>query len=440
MKRAFTILLSLSASLVSAQYSELPQPKSQAKTTTTQWRISAYADYKPLGNPAQLTLVDSAEYLYAEARGSEFDYLELDVNKTGIDGQIDFDTAYTYEIITNSANREFLYYDSNRRIEFIRQRRTSGNNYKNAYRNEAQYNSNGNVISKMFHAWHLAKNIWDTSDNIYGNIYTYDSSGRMLVDSGYDILGGHKRATYKKYYMYNGNTVDELVLTIASNNQLDTSHRISTTYIGGRPVASMRTDYFQTGWENKSLDSFEYNSMGMLSRHILQKWDNVSNTWRNFELDGRTFNSSDMPVSSVRMRWDGGSNTWDSAYAKDVYYDSAMNPERVEYYAYQNGMKEAMPFDIEYYYWSAYNVSVPHIKRELSLKIYPNPASGALHIVQEGGKIESVTIMDMTGQVVYTAWLSGNYHMAPVSGLPAGNYIVSVGNSNQQTSKLITIY
>ncbi len=71
------------------------------------------------------------------------------------------------------------------------------------------------------------------------------------------------------------------------------------------------------------------------------------------------------------------------------------------------------------------------------VKIYPNPAS--FEIVVEGKDIESITIVDILGKIVYTSDAKSEKEVINISNLNKASYFVKVKTSTNEITKSITI-
>jgi len=71
------------------------------------------------------------------------------------------------------------------------------------------------------------------------------------------------------------------------------------------------------------------------------------------------------------------------------------------------------------------------------IKIYPNPAS--FEIVVEGKDIESITIVDILGKVVYSEKVTSEKEVIDISNLNKASYFVKVKTSTNEITKSITI-
>ena len=94
-------------------------------------------------------------------------------------------------------------------------------------------------------------------------------------------------------------------------------------------------------------------------------------------------------------------------------------------------------------YWEYYfNVGVQEAQKKEQVVIYPNPASTNINIVLGERKNATLKLTGISGQTVRSMQASGNAQKATlnVSGLAAGNYILSVESEGHTPARqLVTI-
>jgi len=76
-------------------------------------------------------------------------------------------------------------------------------------------------------------------------------------------------------------------------------------------------------------------------------------------------------------------------------------------------------------------------KDDDAISIYPNPAKDKLNV--KGEEIQSVTMFNMVGQVVYHNGESQNNQIIDLGSMPSGIYMVKVNTSGGETVKKVSI-
>jgi hypothetical protein len=69
-----------------------------------------------------------------------------------------------------------------------------------------------------------------------------------------------------------------------------------------------------------------------------------------------------------------------------------------------------------------------------NLKVYPNPANSVINI--EGESIEKITIINSIGQIVKVVQSKAYITQIDISNLSVGNYVLSIGFSNNSTESV----
>ena len=84
------------------------------------------------------------------------------------------------------------------------------------------------------------------------------------------------------------------------------------------------------------------------------------------------------------------------------------------------------------------DTSVPGITAP-SIKVYPNPARSILNVAVENQQINEIRMIDMLGQIVYTANVQHNRHEINVGEFTSGIYFVQVITSEGMVTHRVQV-
>ncbi|MBW7912648.1 MAG: T9SS type A sorting domain-containing protein [Taibaiella sp.] len=412
-----------------------------AKTTAAYWRLAATSDYSFNGSSLELT--DSAFYKYSNGRGSVLNTDDIDVDDYGLSSTILYDTAV---MLTDNGGglepyRRFIsnYDGSNRRMEFLEQY-DNGGGLKDNSKHLAVRDANGNITKETTLYWNGMGNKWDTSDITYR---VFDSQNKLLTDSTVNYGMGVPNPGQKSVYTYDGSGNMVYSLSYSWNgSSWDSSAQVFNTYSNNKIVTSLEQYYDTAGWVNDYADSTGYDNNGYYNYHLPKYWDVDSAKWIYDQLETRTNNSKGLPTNVFFSQWNDTTSMWEIQGEGEVSYDSNDNPTSIEVYVYFGGFKLPTPFLIRNMYWEYYfNVGVQDAQKKEQVVIYPNPASTNINIVLGERKDANIMLTGMNGQTVRNMQATGVQKTTlNVSGLPAGNYILSVESEGHAPARqLVTI-
>lgn len=415
--------------------------RGSAKTTAAQWRLAAKSNY--LLDGVSLKLSDSTNYKYSNGRGSAVSTNDMDINDYGLSSTILYDTAVM--LMDNGGGLEPYtryisnYNNSNQRMEFLQQY-DNGGGLKDANKHLAVRDANGNITQETSLQWGMNSQ-WDTSGISYR---VFDNQNKLLSDS--TILYGMGTPTpwFKTLYTYDGS--GNMVHSISfdwNGSGWDSSSQVINTYNTNKIVTTLEQYYDTAGWVNDYADSTGYDNNGVYNYNLSKYWDVDSSAWIYDGLETRTNNSKGMPTNLFFSEWDESTGMWEMQAEAEVSYDTNDNPTKMEVYIYIGGFKIPTPFFVSNMYWEYYfNVGVQDAERKGHVVIYPNPASTNINIVLGERQGANIRLTGMNGQTVRSMQATGGTQKASldVTGLPAGNYILSVESEGHAPARqLVTI-
>lgn len=402
------------------------QQRSAAKTTATYWRLSASADYSR--NGISLELSDSTEYKYSAGRGSVISNSDMYVNDYGLNSSVDYDTANKYRDIGNGFELSTIYvgvYNNNNKREQSLELYDNGQGFQNSYGMFAEFDTKGNIIAEYQAYWDNMAGAWDTGSV---TIHTYNAQNKVLLDSTAYTMGG---ISSKTVYEYDGNgNLKQSIEYDWNGASWDPSYRSTYTYTSGNLLKThidASFDMTTMAWEDMSFDSTGYNSAGVYNYYIYREWDPITMIWVNSYLETRVVNSKGQPTETKYSEWDDNNNIWSILYDANFTYNTNNDPEKMTGYMYLGGIKVPAPAYVRNYYYEPYfKASVSDINSTLSVSVYPNPAVSDVNIISKGAAISKVSLTSISGNTVRSLSVDSEKASLPVSGLAAGNYIITV--------------
>lgn len=159
--------------------------------------------------------------------------------------------------------------------------------------------------------------------------------------------------------------------------------------------------YITTGFR----DSFNYSN-------AMHRYDISSNTW------------STLPPFPGNVRQDAsGFSIGKKGYIVNGYDGSS----------FYNPYKELWEFDPE-------KLSVLPLQNQISLSVYPSPASGCLNIETKGNLPLQLIVMDASGKEIIQAALTESSYQLDTSGLANGIYFYKIYSQNQEKTQVGKFY
>jgi len=240
--------------------------------------------------------------------------------------------------------------------------------------------------------------------------YTYDSNNNRTLSETYnwDDTTNDWKANYKYVSTYDSN--NNLTLT-ESYNWDDTANDWKKDYkwVGAHDSNNNRTLY-------------EY-----------YEWDDTTNDWKGDYIKSvRAYDSNNNQTLSETYDWDDATNDW-KGNSKYVYsFDSNNNQTLSETYDWDDTTNNWYRSGTRIFYYSESHLSTTKATLEVSLLLYPNPASNMLNIDSNNSKVSKVEIYTITGKKVLSI---KNTNTINVQALPSGVYTIRISDGVRQTNR-----
>ncbi len=435
-----------------------------AKATTTTYSIQAYA-YR-----INDKLTDTSHYYYSDGRGSVFadcyDNWALAGTAANVGEQPAIKADSFFYITPNNFplpsvwQRMAYTYDANNVVTGITAMNSSYDG--GYYKKDGVFT--GNVLMEIDNADTngAGSRIFTLKSKTYKK---YDSVGRLICDSTYDVAHA---VPYEKVLSYYTTYLDSIVTYYYSGsawerymsqvNTYDADGNLSTNVISA-------TDYFTGEMKIRSRSTFAYNAYHALvhsegwnyynfnTSRIMDYPQSISKDTFAYEGDNPNFiYRAYFTFDSASNSWKGvgrpelrlhlnEAGQWDTAYSAQWDYaaNAYVTSERRIFYYNTGGLIDSTVgqhydtathtyadtiFDKEIFYYNRTDSSPADTL--LSVVLYPNPTNGLLNIALKNppkGDIE-MKMVNMLGQTVMHAGWDPSITQLDCSLLPAGVYLL----------------
>jgi Secretion system C-terminal sorting domain len=292
---------------------------------------------------------------------------------------------------------------------------------------------------------HTTNRIAGIADSEFKQYFAYDGFNKLIADSTYEYHAGAWHLAAKTYYTYNasndisridcyGNVADTTFASVLQEqlqyqNVYDGAHRllyVTTNINNGTALAPSARDTFgYTGSHpfHTSWRSYQY--------------DNINLYWAPMFNMTKTLNTFGFPDTVTVRGFDSLLNAWVPQSFETVTYDTANNPLSLSEYDYFFTAYPSIPNTTTYYYYQPYTntTAAPSLAVNTSVKIYPNPTSGNIHIeTPENVSGLVITVYNVAGLAVIRTNMSAATlsNQIELGNLAPGIYRVAVCSPDGQ--------
>lgn len=282
------------------------------------------------------------------------------------------------------------------------------------------------------------------ADSAFKQIFTYDTLKRLTADTLYELHLGVWRIAGRTYYTYD--TSNNLILIDHYANLADTSFllpldhaaKYENTYDASNRLVTVLTSLFDgTALGQYVKDTLGYS--GALPYHNSWKqhqFDAIHGTWWPQYYMSKHIGVSGLPDTVFHNGWDSIAHAWVPTSKDVVHYNSYSNPDTMKNYLYNWTAYSATPdFKTIYFYdtftYVAPVTSINKTANNLSVNLYPNPATNTLNIsIANPAKLSNnatLSVYNVNGQI-QTRQSVGNQNSVHVSisGYASGIYWVII--------------
>ncbi len=369
---------------------------------------------------------------------------------------------------------------------FINQRwDESVNQWKNDYKEEYIYDTNGHIMQYLSYDWNHATNQWYLED--WGVEFAYDSNGNVIRETVHEGSW-----IWKFEYTYdNGQNIIQIVSSDfnSSTNQWITASKSVPTYdTNGNTTIVVGSGWNNTTsqWEVRRKTEYSYNPINKLTGYMEYDWNNTTSQWENngnsrkeeysYDTNGNmtliveffeystseswrksrkrefSYDTNDNMIQSVYSDW--YNNSWKIYKKYECSYDNTYSfSDLIIPYFFNNFFYSDYKFflffnhklttsidsdrnessnnweitDKAFFYYSEQNIlSVSEIN-DSEFNVYPNPAYDVLTINSKL-PITKVEIYSILGQKVKE--IDKSFNSIPLNSLDHGIYLLRIESEN----------
>lgn len=394
----------------------------QQKTTAPKERISSSAIYFiDMSVGTSLVLNDSSRYKYSNGRGSTFDFGNVSIFDT--DYLCSFDTAWNYT--TDAGAIEFVgidmaQYDNTQKRTALKKMTNNGTALENESDTRYEYNTAGMLSVEHRLEWGGSK--WDSLSRTY---YTYNAQGKLTEEKTYDVA--NKQWEDRTTYHFNASGNQDTVLSeyFDGSSWIAEDREIMVYYPTNKLKTSLSQEMDVAGWKNVSQDSFGHTTgIDYYTFNENKGWDDNTNAWLNSSQHERVFKNG-LPDEEIMKNWNSNGNVWENQAKMKWSYNANKNPIKVEMTA------AAFPIVMmraNLYYETYFPTGIKETSNNVSIKLYPNPATDKIMVQTPNTTSGIFTIINMAGQVVSQSnrSISNGEVEISLAGMQPGSYRINI--------------
>lgn len=305
---------------------------------------------------------------------------------------------------------EYVYDNLHNRISGTQRYAFNGQSWDEANHYLYTYNAQNKVTQQIYQDL-LSPNVWENEQN---NSFTYNANNYSTSD------------TLKSWNIINWEIDSIRTYVYKANGLLDS-------------VKTLKWNTNTSQWDVVGIHLYEYNAAG----------DNSSITYLN--KNGHGWNNgfrflyyyqNDLLDSIIMQNWDGLSNyenmlmysfSYDNTYHQLIHFQSKTALTGGGF-GQQNG-------DFEFYfrYEEFDNLGIKNTDAGLKPKIYPNPANDVLHFSMNGAVPYAVSIVDLSGKVIYVTHSKSDLISIPTHSFANGVYLIQWQSQTKKGSQAFCI-
>jgi len=377
------------------------------------------------------------------------------------DENFDSICAYKYVRKINSALQNEIYtayyYDRDtKKLEF---------NYKAEFFYNIDFTQFTNIY---YYNWNTKLNTW-----VYDYKVDYDTTNNDLISSVrfiYDTKNG----------VWNKNSREIIKLDSASNREITSESFIFDT-ITNNWITDQSSAFFYDKFGKDSIQCYKSYSSGELQRitnflyintenhcikyeytrwdtingwYGIQKydslfnnaekdtcvikysWDTITNNWAFTHKKYSEYNDDNLPATFYFQEWDNNSGIWADVEKRNYEYSDVSSSYTEVIFKWDTISANWLLTDKLFYYYSSFTNSIEtQLYNNQLIKVYPNPATTNVTIVNNAPTPLTANIYDIYGQLVSTTPIAIGKNSLNVSNLSKGIYFISA-NGLGKTIKL----
>lgn len=344
------------------------------------------------------------------------------------------------ELIVGSTKYIYEYVGGNQVTNLIRQW-YDGTSWVNDTKYIYTY-INGRLETKIEQYWHTSQSAWKNSWK--GN-YEYNSQGQLI--SGITQDWNSSNTSWEndiKYTLgYTNNLYTDLIIEEwdNTNSVWVNSYKYSSTRDASGLVSQGLTENYNVAastWEPYRKYIYNHDANGNRTEEIIQEF--YGGAWQYVQKWTLTYDNN-LLVKMFLATFDASANQMENIGGYEYYYNNNDLVKSISLKLYDSG-------DLDYsstthisearFNYEPNPVSVEEVNVQ-DLVLYPNPANDHIQLKMEKGLIENIQIIDALGRTVFASQenAQSNYVTIPTSHLANGIYFLRI--NNQQAAKSFVV-
>lgn len=335
-------------------------------------------------------------------------------------------------------------FDPQNRLTELIEKRLIGGTLKNFSKISYNYNA-ANKIETII----SSLSVGSTWVNEYKYSYTYDANNNLIDYTVENWQNGNWGKLTKVLLEYNNNNkVISRISQMGTTGNWENARKWEYTYLNNNIITIESRPWSSGSWADLSnLYEFSYNNLNQCVTRTesvinspdtsifrtLYNYNSVNEIesiiWQNGGVTREDFNDHE--------RW-----VFEYSNAGLVAQYSQRNINNVWSFFYSSAAPGDQSFFHHYYYSDTNTTSVSNPKSvTLNFAVYPNPGATNLSVAINKDAIKYMVITDLSGKEVLKTNFTQKVSKAEidVSGIAAGNYILTVGNESEYGVKQIFI-
>jgi hypothetical protein len=376
---------------------------------------------------------------------------------------------FTYDFLGNNIQSIDYNWKNNQWMPTDKNEKTYTSNGKNALINhfnwennqwvlyskyEYIYDNNGNKTQEIYYRWYSDN--WKPSSK---SEYDYNSNGNITQAIDYKWQNNQWIPDFLKYeFIYNsiGNIFQRRVY-LWQNNQWEITSEIEYIYdIKGNNTQSINYNWKNNQWEFAAKQEYIFDSNGNYLQDIGFSWQ--SNKWEFSWKEELLWDINSNTTQAINFDW--GNNKWVPKIKQEYSYDLSYNlsdlnfplpdfpmelagsyinkPINLLAYTWDANSNNWINKQTLVYYYSEQNIVSVSDKKNVILKVYPNPAIDKIYINCADLQDLKMNIYNIVGDCVFQSNLTMGINVIDLNSLIKGIYFIRLtgGDKNIQ-QKLI---
>jgi hypothetical protein len=430
-----------------------------------------YNNYETYYNDAG-TLLHETRYMW-DTNTSVFTLLFEFKRDLDGDGHIVYEEEENWDMEGNSTRGFFKNFEYDDKGKLIFENKCDWTDdikyWYGKYQHEYEYDSNDNKTRHTEYRWNEAAHEWVFKSK---EEWEFSSGDDTIVHTSYIYETGS--GTWEYQYKYEQSLNDDGVLVSENGYEWDTSDSLwlddkkrertfddsgnwtmETTFTWSAP--------FQK-WVNAAMQERTFNDDGRLISDIISAWNHNTDSWEGYSRKEMEYDESGNIITLLTYQWlgdawlpyqrtnyswdmnenktmedkyqrDEGTGNWTGLSKKEWAFDTDNDLLRETVHAWHSSSSDWRLSTRDYYYYEG-SSSVPEIKKETGLTIYPNPAESFVNI-SGGEAILEIQILTIGGQSIKSTKPVNS--KIDISNIPAGMYIIAVQSATRTTTEPIII-